>query len=600
MKNIFYRILPACLLVVSCLAGCEDETKYLPLPKAVPLTMSINENAFVMGERLIVDLVINPDADGNEAVANEDFDIYFTAKSGTDDMSDLFKEFHGIATFPKGERAIHIDFPVKESGLSGSQSFDFVAFTRGYVIESSSQTIKVSDYYRVTMSLENNTESVVTEGDKFVLVANLDKPRAVPIVITITPKEGDEDAFENLPSTLTIAAGNTSVKSSAVSLTMDGVKTGDKPLTLNLESASPANPMKNDQIVITMTDLESLADPDLYDPTKVYANPESLFMSTKNKSAIEAWWTSGEKTHVVIGDSHPNAEIAAKGWKFKNAVEFHFVPNSFPGGWNAIPAPNGFGHRIPWGFSDINVKPMQTLQAVNNAKCTNLTDAGILRMWAQKGPVPTTGLSPNVDKDYGTFAYQGAKGGGNSSTRFVRINPGMRVEVSARITGVRTGFVPVIAIKNLAEGYATSPQEIDLLRNSKGNVVTQSVFSTVEEASKNNVIPQLGRWNIYWMELIDANTIHVGINGVTTLEVKKSAGANWSFDNGLEGLALLMYFAPSKDRPAEWDSVLKSISDPEKDERTPLMEVDWVRFYTNDNYSDLGQYWVNAAGVFFY
>lgn len=61
------------------------KTKYRPLPEAVPLTMSINEKAFVMGENLKVNINVDADADGNEMVANEDFDIYFTAKAGTED-----------------------------------------------------------------------------------------------------------------------------------------------------------------------------------------------------------------------------------------------------------------------------------------------------------------------------------------------------------------------------------------------------------------------------------------------------------------------------------------------------------------------------------
>lgn len=35
MKNILYRMLPICLFTIS-LTGCEDETKYRPLPEAVP------------------------------------------------------------------------------------------------------------------------------------------------------------------------------------------------------------------------------------------------------------------------------------------------------------------------------------------------------------------------------------------------------------------------------------------------------------------------------------------------------------------------------------------------------------------------------------
>lgn len=62
---------------------------------------------------------MDADADGNEMVANEDFDIYFTAKAGTEDVSGVFEPFSGIVTFPKGEKQIQVDFPVKKSGLTG-------------------------------------------------------------------------------------------------------------------------------------------------------------------------------------------------------------------------------------------------------------------------------------------------------------------------------------------------------------------------------------------------------------------------------------------------------------------------------------------------
>lgn len=257
-------MLPICLFTIG-LTGCEDETKYRPLPEAVPLTMSINEKAFVMGENLKVNINVDADADGNEMVANEDFDIYFTAKAGTEDVSGVFEPFSGIVTFPKGEKQIQVDFPVKKSGLTGSTAMEFVAFARGYKMANSSQAIKVSDYYRISMSLENNTENVVTEGGKFVLVAKIDKPSSVPLEITVTPKEGEEDLYENLPPTLTIPAGRTSVKSAAVTIKQDYEMTGDLQLVLNLQSNSPINPMTESILTITMTDLESIADPNLYD-----------------------------------------------------------------------------------------------------------------------------------------------------------------------------------------------------------------------------------------------------------------------------------------------------------------------------------------------
>ena len=129
MKNILYKILPVCLLTIG-LTGCEDETKYRPLPEAVPLTMSINEKAFVMGEHLKVDIKVEPDADGNEVVANEDFDIYFTAKAGTDDVANVFEPFSSIVTFPKGEKQIQVDFPIKASGLTGSECLTILIYVR--------------------------------------------------------------------------------------------------------------------------------------------------------------------------------------------------------------------------------------------------------------------------------------------------------------------------------------------------------------------------------------------------------------------------------------------------------------------------------------
>lgn len=90
----------------------------------------------------------------------------------------------------KGEKQIQVDFPVKTSGLVGTTTMEFVAFARGYKMANSSQGIKVSDYYRISMSLENNTENVVTEGGKFVLVAKVDKPSSVPLKSLLLRRKG--------------------------------------------------------------------------------------------------------------------------------------------------------------------------------------------------------------------------------------------------------------------------------------------------------------------------------------------------------------------------------------------------------------------------
>ena len=569
MKNILYKILPVCLLTIG-LTGCEDETKYRPLPEAVPLTMSINEKAFVMGEHLKVDFKVEPDADGNEVVANEDFDIYFTAKAGTEDVANVFEPFSSIVTFPKGEKQIQVDFPVKSSGLVGTTTMEFVAFARGYKMANSSQGIKVSDYYRISMSLENNTENVVTEGGKFVLVAKVDKPSSVPLEVTITPKEGEEGRYDNLPSTLTIPAGRTSVKSAAVTIKQDYEMTGDLQLVLNLKSNSSSNPMTAPALTITMTDLESMADPDLYDMTTVYENPNIMFVSYDDD-----WFTGKETAKMDEGTAHPNAELGSQ-WKFDYAIEFH--KNSTSGDYqklgNATDANRGNVLKIDW------------------TKYAKVTDEGELNIC-----VGVEGTN------YGTAGIHCCKSLGQMWAQNVtRIYPGMRIEMKVRLGGNRTGFVPMIEVKNPATATTCkeAKQSICILKNVSGSAITQSVRGEVVSDAKSVVsaIPKVEDYNIYWVELVDENTIKLGINGSTTLEVTRDMLDSWPFTKastgtsvGAKGLYLVMRMdlfgegnSVSSELPAGWDTELKSINPANYATEGPRMIIDWIRFYVNDNY----------------
>ena len=569
MKNILYKILPVCLLTIG-LTGCEDETKYRPLPEAVPLTMSINEKAFVMGEHLKVDIKVEPDADGNEVVANEDFDIYFTAKAGTEDVANVFEPFSSIVTFPKGEKQIQVDFPVKTSGLVGTTTMEFVAFARGYKMANSSQGIKVSDYYRISMSLENNTENVVTEGGKFVLVAKVDKPSSVPLEVTITPKEGEEGRYDNLPSTLTIPAGRTSVKSAAVTIKQDYEMTGDLQLVLNLKSNSSSNPMTAPALTITMTDLESMADPDLYDMTTVYENPNIMFVSYDDD-----WFTGKETAKMDEGTAHPNAELGSQ-WKFDYAIEFH--KNSTSGDYqklgNATDVNRGNVLKIDW------------------TKYAKVTDEGELNIC-----VGVEGTN------YGTAGIHCCKSLGQMWAQNVtRIYPGMRIEMKVRLGGNRTGFVPMIEVKNPATATTCkeAKQSICILKNVSGSAITQSVRGEVVSDAKSVVsaIPKVEDYNIYWVELVDENTIKLGINGSTTLEVTRDMLDSWPFTKastgtsvGAKGLYLVMRMdlfgegnSVSSELPAGWDTELKSINPANYATEGPRMIIDWIRFYVNDNY----------------
>ena len=532
--------------------------------------MSINEKAFVMGEHLKVDIKVEPDADGNEVVANEDFDIYFTAKAGTEDVANVFEPFSSIVTFPKGEKQIQVDFPVKTSGLVGTTTMEFVAFARGYKMANSSQGIKVSDYYRISMSLENNTENVVTEGGKFVLVAKVDKPSSVPLEVTITPKEGEEGRYDNLPSTLTIPAGRTSVKSAAVTIKQDYEMTGDLQLVLNLKSNSSSNPMTAPALTITMTDLESMADPDLYDMTTVYENPNIMFVSYDDD-----WFTGKETAKMDEGTAHPNAELGSQ-WKFDYAIEFH--KNSTSGDYqklgNATDANRGNVLKIDW------------------IKYAKVTDEGELNIC-----VGVEGTN------YGTAGIHCCKSLGQMWAQNVtRIYPGMRIEMKVRLGGNRTGFVPMIEVKNPATATTCkeAKQSICILKNVSGSAITQSVRGEVVSDAKSVVsaIPKVEDYNIYWVELVDENTIKLGINGSTTLEVTRDMLDSWPFTKastgtsvGAKGLYLVMRMdlfgegnSVSSELPAGWDTELKSINPANYATEGPRMIIDWIRFYVNDNY----------------
>lgn len=592
MKNILYKILPVCFLAVS-LAGCEDETKYLPLQEPVPLTMNVNGKTFVMGERFQVEIQVNTNEDGEDVVANEDFDIYFTAKSGSDDVSSVFAPFTKVVVFPKGKSQIVVDFPVAEEGLDGSVNVDFVAFARGYRIANSSQSIKVSDYYRVSMSVEESADNILTEGDEFTLVATMDKVRSVPVEVTVSVSDEYKKFFETLPSTITIKSGELTAKAKG-KLSSDGEMTGDLTAKLSFETNSKINPMLTPELELTVVDLESLADPATYDETKVYVNPALMFASKKNLSGFEGWW-SGDKTVIEIQKAsdaktlnvpHPTESLATEGWKFWNAIEFHYANLSVNGGIK--PGVNN----QPWPFSATTVKPMEKYQAIKNAECVKITEEGVLKMWAKYAPGTATSSDGSAMRDYVSFGLQTFKGVVTYAPGFARFRKGMRLELRARINGVRTGFVPMISLRDVSGGeYLTNQNRIDILKNEQGNMVTQRIVSTTEDAANMISMPKLGQWNIYWVEWVDDKTINIGINGVTTVTATKDEGWSLIPTNATQDFALIMYFAPSQEReenalPEGWDSTLRAISDPATNSNTPRMEVDWIRMYRNDNLED--------------
>lgn len=617
MKNRIYNLLlPVCFLVVS-MAGCKDDDGVASLPEAVPLTMTVNTQSLVMGDHLIVDFNV----DGEGITANEDFDIYLSAKSGANDRSGVFKEFPKMITFKQGEKALQLDLQIKESGITSDVTFDFSAFVRGYKVTGATQSLIVSDYYRTVMSLKGNVDKVVKEGETFIIMAKVPKPVVEEVVVTITPKDGEADMYENLPASVTIPVGETTAESDPVTIKSDAIPTGDKNLALSFQTTSTQYPLMAEDMTILMKDADAPWGDQLQDERWVYADPETPFMSSKNKAAIEAWYKK-EIKEIKIGDAHPNVSLAT--WKFYNAFEFHYIPKSI--GWPATITPNEFGNCVPWAFGEQNTVTVQKTQAVIGKKYSTITEEGIMKMWCVKesvtAPSPGSGL-----RDYGTSAFYSSKFASDQSkntaaAHTTRIYPGMRIEVRARIRGAKNGFNPAIWLQGNKQTDATDANwnvwpkygEIDILENPGSSLTEMNrAFQTIhmgdvsipghkEDPTKKVTITDMESFNIYWVELVDDETVRLGINGETNLVLKKSDmehPAEWPFDQAAnpEGFHFLLTFAaPSPwafgladtaPIPSGWDSGFAGIdyTGSKTNPNTPRMEIDWVRFYTNSHYS---------------
>ncbi|MCS2763760.1 hypothetical protein NXV13_27610 [Bacteroides ovatus] len=175
---------------------------------------------------------------------------------------------------------------------------------------------------------------------------------------------------------------------------------------------------------------------------------------------------------------------------------------------------------------------------MNNAKCTNITNEGILNMWVDKNVQGTGAMT--ATKDYGVAALQCSKFGGIFAPQHTRFFPGMRIEVKARLRGIRTGFVPTIGLKNQKNSLPNTKDEIDILKNTQGSVITQAVTVDNEIGSKSVAIPQANEWNVYWVELVDENIINLGINGATNLTVNRTQSPDRCYSTRLELLLLLI------------------------------------------------------------
>lgn len=620
MTKIVYNIFfPVCLLAIG-LTGCKEDEEVAPLPEAVPLTMTVNNQSFVMGDHLVVDFKV----DGEGLVANEDFDIYLTAKAGDTDQSGVFEAFPQMVTFKKGESNLQVDLPIVETGITSDVTFDLSAFARGYRMAGSIQSILVSDYYRTVVSMKGNADKVVKEGETFVIVAKVPVAVTEEVVVNIEPKAGEADWYENLPASITIPAGETTVESEAVKIKEDGIPTGDKELTLIFRTPSAKYPLMEREMTVKMKDQDEPLGDKLQDERWIYSNPAIPFVSAGTKAKVEAWYDK-KIQEIAPGEPHPNKDLAANQWKFWRAYEFHKIAHSMYVKKKSLDnsVETAFYPNI---FANQNTQAIQTYGAVDNVKCASITDEGYLRMITLKEEAtatPNDNVNYPQNKHFLTSAFYANKFNWNNTNNHgfmpmnVRIFPGMRIEVRTRLRGALNGILPGIWLQGNAQNLNWPTYgEIDMLENASWNggkqklaeqtfhvnkVSAGGVSAGHYNPTKASTLNHIDEWNIYWMEWPDENSVTLGINGEARITITRSEvtdkGFDWPFDKTMnpEGLHFLLTMMfqkgnlPGKDNwdNIDWASGFSAItySTNEQNANTPRMEIDWVRFYTNDNYS---------------
>lgn len=614
MKKVLYAILSAFLLMLS-VVGCKEDNLIDVLPQAVPLTVTVDSKNLVMGDHLIMTFKV----DGEGDTSNEDFDIYLTAKSGTEDKAQLFKGFPEMITFHKGEKEMQLDLLVSESGVSASHTIDIAAFVRGYRVTGAVNTVTVSDFYRTTIALKDNQDKEVKEGDSFILTAQVAVKAREEVVVKILPAAGEESIYENLPTTLIIPAGSTIVESEVITLKKDGVYKGDANLNLAVQTESTKHPLVAETFMIKMLDIDKPFGDKLQDERWVYGNPSIPFASTIRLSDVNAKY--GEAVAIREGDAHPNAELAKEGWLFYNAQEFHLVGKTGDM-WTYNTVNDTY---VPAFLAAQNTATAQSSAGVDINKFSTITEAGYLKMFEMKIKTNATG-GASGPREYGTAAFYANNQANAFKANHTPTLMGSRVEVRARVRGNKKGFnMAIWMLGNSDYPYG----EIDLLENPASNDGDSRAFQTFHVGadaitskgqSQMTNMNNISDWNIYWMEWIDENTVRIGLNGMVTTTLLNdgsvTAKENWAFNpvKNPKGLKLIITMgAPSKWAlngqgdtwvpPVDWDKGFASFTNYMQDRDNnaiPRLEIDWIRTYINMPKAQYEKLGVQKNGTKFY
>lgn len=323
------------------------------------------------------------------------------------------------------------------------------------------------------------------------------------------------------------------------------------------------------------------------DETQVYERPYEAFTAST----------------MPIGAPHPNAQLAAAGWKL-------YTVNEFTDGVETVKA-DGSTVQLPHGLYPFNTAMMNESAIVRNEECARIEDGRLIMEAHRLAESVNTGMTNQynptgiVDYEHASFRTYPSRNTQGYGDWFT-LRPYMRFEVRYRRTNTQ-GFNNAVWFQGNVlthpeyQGNVPWPDygEIDLLENPKQNANSQVVHYTLHCGAFYSGLgnartftlanDDLTRWNTFWMELYPDKVV-MGVNGRQTLVVNKAATdttfAKWPWDQA-DGFYLIfstgMYDRARSSRNS-WAGAIRP-ADFDDPENLPTMEFDWVRVYVNDNYT---------------
>ncbi len=311
----------------------------------------------------------------------------------------------------------------------------------------------------------------------------------------------------------------------------------------------------------------------------LYSNPSQQYYSSYSSSSFATCASYSDdaiQANSVLLNGTGMAHPTQSGWNLYTALEFHPID----GVCRSAEANGVCALATAYGWGD-GASTFSTL--------TDVTDGGYVKLWSKSNNSAFSAYANRVNSTAAT--NHNNAGQGIWKNNWAAAVVGTRFEFRVRLTGDRTGCNYSIKLTGNAnyDGTGLSIPNcgwINVMSNPAGdNGIQQWVRYMGEEGSvvsvsQDTAMPDISEWNIYWVEIVDENTIKLGVNGTTTVvATNESNDSGWPLNSSINQHGFELSLIPNTSS----DMVSSNLSE----ENYPTMEVDWIRVWTSSAF-DLG------------